>query len=86
MREGVVIRAPDRVQKRELFFHRDTVESARHRLTTLLGGEGLLVGEIGAALGISRKFSVPLLEYLDSIHFTRRVSERRVLAVDHLIA
>ncbi len=81
VREGVVIRAPDRVQKREVFFHRETVESARHRLMTLLGGEGLLVGEIGAALGISRKFSVPLLEYLDSIRFTRRVSERRVLAV-----
>ncbi len=80
VREGVVIRAPDHVQKREMLFHRDTIEVARQKLATLLGGEGLLVGEIGSALGISRKFSVPLLEYLDSVQFTRRVAERRVLA------
>jgi selenocysteine-specific elongation factor len=80
VRDGVVVRAPDRVQKREVFFHRDAIAAARCRLSTMLTGEGLLVGEIGTALGISRKFSVPLLEYLDSVNFTRRVAERRVLA------
>ena len=80
VRQGVLIRAPDRVQKREVLFHRDTLDAARGRLAPLLAGEGLLVGEVGAALGISRKFCVPLLEYLDSIRFTRRVAERRVLA------
>lgn len=80
VRAGIVIRAPDRVQKREILFHRDAIEQARRTLAPLLGGEGLLVGDIGAALGISRKFSVPLLEHLDSVHFTKRVAERRVLA------
>ena len=42
-------------------------------------GDGLLVREAGEALGISRKFSVPLLEHLDAIQFTRRVGDRRVL-------
>ena len=56
------------------------VEDARRRLSTLLTGEGMLVGEVGAALGITRKFTVPLLEYFDSVQFTRRVAERRVLA------
>jgi len=37
------------------------------------------VAEAGTALGISRKYSVPLLEYLDAIGFTRRVADRRVL-------
>ena len=37
--------------------------------------------EIGAALGISRKYSVPLLEHLDAIQFTRRVGDRRMLAL-----
>ncbi len=81
IRAGVVIRAPDRVQKRDVLFHRDAVAEARRRLAPLLAdGTGLLVREAGAALGISRKFSVPLLEYLDAIRFTRRVADRRVLA------
>ena len=83
VREGVVIRAADRVQKRDLLFHRDAVDAARRRLAPLLAsGPGLLVREAGEALGISRKFSVPLLEYLDSIKFTRRIEDRRVLADD----
>jgi selenocysteine-specific elongation factor len=40
----------------------------------------LLVSEAGAALGISRKYCVPLLEYLDTIGFTRRTADRRALA------
>ncbi len=80
VRAGVVVRAPDRVQKREILFHRDAIAQARVTLAPLLAGQGLLVAEIGAALGISRKFSVPLLEHLDSVRFTRRVAERRVLA------
>ena len=62
MRAGVVIRAHDRVQKRDVLFHRDAVDAARRILTPLLGaGPGLLVKDAGLALGISRKFSVPLL-------------------------
>ncbi len=81
VRDGVVIRAVDVVQKRELLFHAEAVESAKRRLAPLLAqAPGLLVGEAGAALGISRKYCVPLLEHLDAIRFTRRVADRRVLA------
>jgi selenocysteine-specific elongation factor len=81
LREGVVIRAVDRAKGREILFHRDAVEGARRRLEPLLAddGPGLLVAEIGAALGISRKYSMPLLDHLDAIRFTRRVDDRRVL-------
>ena len=79
-RAGIIVRTRDKVQKRDVLFHRDAVEQARRVLTPLLGsGDGLLVKEAGVALGISRKFSVPLLEYLDQIQFTRRVGDRRVL-------
>ena len=81
IREGVAIRARDEVQKREVLFHRDAIAEAQRRLAPLLAAPpGLLVGEAGAALGISRKYSVPLLEYLDAIQFTRRVADRRLLA------
>ncbi len=80
VREGAVIRTTDRVQKRDIVFHPDAIDAARRRLAPLLGAPGLLVKEAGEALGISRKFSVPLLEHLDAVRFTRRVADRRVLA------
>ena len=81
IREGVVVRAVDKVQKREVLFHHEVIEAAKRRLTPLLAeGPGVLVGEAGLALGISRKYCVPLLEHLDAVKFTRRVADRRVLA------
>ena len=61
LREGVIVRAVDRAKGREILFHRDAIEDARRRLAPLLEhAPGLLVTEIGAALGISRKYSMPL--------------------------
>jgi selenocysteine-specific elongation factor len=79
LRDGVIVRTYDRVQKRELLFHRDAIAEAQRRLAPLLAEPGLLVKDAGAALGMSRKYSVPLLEYLDTIQFTQRVGDRRIL-------
>ena len=81
LRERVIVRAVDRAKGREMLFHRDAIDEAQRRLTPLLGGEsGLLVTEIGAALGISRKYSMPLVDHLDAIRFTRRINDRRIRA------
>jgi selenocysteine-specific elongation factor len=81
LREGVIVRAIDRGKGKEILFHRDAIEEARRRLAPLLEQEpGLLVTEVGAALGISRKYSLPLLDHLDTIRFTRRVKDRRLRA------
>jgi len=80
VREGIIVRAVDKVQKRELLFHQDAIELAKQRLRPLLGGAGLATGEAGKALGVSRKYAVPLLEHMDAIRFTRRIADRRVLA------
>jgi selenocysteine-specific elongation factor len=78
LREGVIVRALDRAKGKEILFHRDAIEEARRRLAPLLEREpGLLVTEVGAVLGISRKYSMPLLDHLDTIRFTRRVKDRR---------
>ena len=79
VREHVAVRTYDRVQKREVVFHREAVEAARRTLAPHLSGEGLKVTEAGAILGVSRKYSVPLLEHLDAIQFTRRNGDRRTL-------
>jgi selenocysteine-specific elongation factor len=81
LRAGVIVRAVDRAKDREILFHRDAIEEAQRRLAPLLeNSPGLLVSEIAAALGISRKYCMPLLDHLDTIHFTRRVDDRRVRA------
>jgi selenocysteine-specific elongation factor len=79
VRAGVAVRAVDRAQGREILFHQAAVEAARRRLKPLLCEPGLRVSDIGQTLGVSRKFSVPLLEHLDAIQFTRRRGDRRVL-------
>jgi selenocysteine-specific elongation factor len=79
LREGVVVRASDRAKGKEMLFHRDAIDDARRLLAPLLEGErSLLVTEAGTALGISRKYSMPLLDHLDAIRFTRRINERRI--------
>jgi selenocysteine-specific elongation factor len=81
LREGVIVRALDRAKGKEILFHRDAIDEARRRLAPLLEREpGLLVTEVGAALGISRKYSMPLLDHLDTIRFTRRIKDRRMRA------
>ena len=79
-REGVLVRTVDRVHKREILFHRDAVRRAQEMLEPHLAAPGLLLGEAGAILGVTRKYAVPLMEYFDAIQFTRRVQDRRVRA------
>jgi selenocysteine-specific elongation factor len=80
LREGVVVRALDRAKGKEILFHHDAIEAAQRRLAPLLErAPGLLVTEVGAALGISRKYSMPLLDHLDTIRFTHRIKDRRIL-------
>ncbi|WP_342104776.1 selenocysteine-specific translation elongation factor [Methylobacterium sp. SI9] len=81
---GTVIRAVDRVQRRAVLFHREAVVGARARLTEAFPNAatpetGFLAREAGATLGISRKFSIPLLEHLDATGFTRRAGDRRII-------
>ena len=79
LRDGVVVRAQDRAKGKEILFHRDAIAEAQRRLAPLLEqGPGVLVSEVGAALGISRKYTVPLLDHLDAICFTRRIGDRRL--------
>jgi selenocysteine-specific elongation factor len=80
VRDGVIVRAVDRAEKRVLLFHCDAVHGAQTILMPLLAsGPGLLAKDAGVALGVSRKYSIPLLEHLDAIRFTRRIGDRRVL-------
>jgi len=61
-------------------FHRDAVETARETLADAFHAEGsFATADAKAALGVSRKYLIPLLEHLDAEGFTRRQGPDRVI-------
>jgi selenocysteine-specific elongation factor len=73
--EGLLVRITD-----DIYLHVDT-ESDMHRLISekLAGGPGMTVAEIRDLLGTTRKYAVPLCEYLDRVGVTRREGDLRLL-------
>ena len=65
----------------DLHLHAETEQELRETLAgRFSGGEGLTVGQIREILRTTRKYAVPLCEYLDRIGFTKRHGDVRVLA------
>jgi selenocysteine-specific elongation factor len=64
----------------DIYLHAD-VEAEMRRLVKerLAEGKGLTVAEIRDMLGTTRKYAVPLCEYLDRVGVTRREGDLRVL-------
>ncbi len=66
----------------DLYLHGEVEEDMRNRITEKLQeGNGLTVAEIRDLLGTTRKYAVPLCEYLDRIGLTKRDGDLRVLGV-----
>jgi selenocysteine-specific elongation factor len=64
----------------EYYLHVDTERRLRDTLFDRLAhGEGLTVSQIREVLATTRKYAVPLCEYLDRIGFTRRKGDLRLL-------
>jgi selenocysteine-specific elongation factor len=65
----------------DIYLHSDVEASMRRRIIERLQqGVGLTVAEIRDLLGTTRKYAVPLCEYLDRIGVTRRDNDLRFLA------
>jgi selenocysteine-specific elongation factor len=74
--QGILVRLDEKVT-----YHTRVVGEATVRVRELLAARGSVsVGEVREALGVSRKYVVALLEYLDEQGVTRRQGEVRVLA------
>lgn len=76
--EGFLARIAD-----DLFLHADHDGEMRRRVTAKLGegGPGLTVADIRDLLGTTRKYAVPLCEYLDRVGVTRRAGDLRVAPI-----
>ncbi|HLJ92735.1 MAG TPA: selenocysteine-specific translation elongation factor [Gemmataceae bacterium] len=65
----------------DIYLHSDAENEMRRKVQErLASGPGLAVSEIRDLLGTTRKYAVPLCEYLDRIGVTRRDGDLRVLA------
>ncbi|MGA3128585.1 MAG: selenocysteine-specific translation elongation factor [Candidatus Korobacteraceae bacterium] len=75
LREKVLIKVSD-----ELVFHRKTLENLKRRVSELKSTSPKIdVARFKDLAGVSRKYAIPLLEYLDREHVTRRVGDERII-------
>ncbi len=73
LRDGRLVRISD-----DLVFHRAAIDALRERLAPHKGAR-LTVPQFKDLAGISRKYAIPLLEYLDREHITRREGDHRLV-------
>jgi selenocysteine-specific elongation factor len=75
---GVVMKLDDRI-----WMHRDAVEAGKQTALKLFRqSPAFSTMEFRDALGVSRKFAVPLVDYLDKIRFTVRSGNNRTPGVE----
>ncbi len=65
----------------ELVFHRQALAQLKEQLSAYKKAKGdrISVPAFKELTGITRKYAIPLLEFLDREHVTRRVGEERVI-------
>jgi selenocysteine-specific elongation factor len=75
LRDRVLVKLAD-----DLVFHRDALEALRrHLIASKAKTPRLSVPQFKDLFGITRKYAIPLLEYLDRERVTRRVGDERVI-------
>ena len=73
LRDKVLIKISE-----DLVFHRTALEDLRHQLKTYKAKSPKIdVGKFKDMTGVSRKYAIPLLEYMDRERVTRRVGDER---------
>jgi len=64
----------------DLVFHRDALQDLRTRMAAEKAKSPKIdIARFKDLTGVSRKYAIPLLEYLDREHVTRRVGDERVI-------
>ncbi len=75
LRDRILVKLAD-----DLVFHRDALEALRRQLiANKAKTPKLSVPQFKDLFGITRKYAIPLLEYLDRERITRRVGDERII-------
>jgi len=73
LRDKVLVKLSD-----ELVFHRSALDALRRLMTSQKSKSSQMdVAKFKELTGVSRKYAIPLLEYLDRERVTRRVGDAR---------
>jgi selenocysteine-specific elongation factor len=73
LRDKILIKISD-----ELVFHRSALEELRRLVTAQKSKSSKMdVAKFKELTGVSRKYAIPLLEYLDREHLTKRIGDTR---------
>jgi selenocysteine-specific elongation factor len=66
--------------KEDLYFHKNAIEELKHRVVNFIKESGeITTPELKEVTGVSRKYTIPLIEYFDKIQVTVRVGDKRIL-------
>ncbi|UCF74011.1 MAG: selenocysteine-specific translation elongation factor [Deltaproteobacteria bacterium] len=66
--------------KEDLYFHTNAIEELKGRLVRFIKDKGeITTPELKKLTGVSRKYTIPLIEYFDKIQLTVRIGDKRVL-------
>ncbi len=75
LRDKVLIKISE-----DLVFHRETLEDLKHHIRECKSSSPKIdISQFKELAGVSRKYAIPLLEYLDREHVTRRAGDERII-------
>ena len=75
LRQGKLVKISE-----SLYYHVDTINTLAQDLVAFITREGEIdAPRFKELTGLTRKFSIPLLEYFDKIKLTIRVGDTRIL-------
>jgi len=75
VKDGILLKV-----KEDLYFHRDSIEGLQDRLIAFLKEKGeISTPQFKEMTGVSRKYTIPIIEYFDHSRITVRVGDNRVL-------
>jgi selenocysteine-specific elongation factor len=75
LRDKVLVKVSD-----DLVFHQKTLQELKRKVSELKSGTPKIdISRFKDFVGVSRKYAIPLLEYLDREHVTRRAGDERII-------
>jgi selenocysteine-specific elongation factor len=75
VKDGTLIKV-----KEDLYFHKKPIEDLKVKLVEYIRHKGeITTPELKNLTGVSRKYTIPLIEYFDKIQVTVRIGDKRIL-------
>jgi selenocysteine-specific elongation factor len=75
VKDGTLIKV-----KEDLYFHKKPIEDLKLKLVDYIRRKGeITTPDLKTLTGVSRKYTIPLIEYFDKIQVTFRIGDKRIL-------